>query len=507
MQDWELETEEYFAENTKIPIFNFQLNRAGRGIFKEVQDEQIPSDDEPIPDFSILEFPKLEYSKDTDSTILYTETVLLYSYTLHLLVFRGDLNAIHDLWQNSYDEFSDYINVIDLRGNTPLMLSVKLASTGKIYEKIFRFLLCHCGDPHIKDPNGWSVLDEAVCQKNKPITLAIFDHLHKEKTKKWLKNKHIVLAALKSLPDFYIEMKWEFDSSIIPLVSRIAPHDTCKFWKHGTAFRIDTTLVGWKNLRSKRRNISLFFKPIENRNIDKEIFLVNHSKQTIVHPFEALDPEEKSAVVNDIITTEPMQGDVKLLSYTVKDCLSWRNKPISQKIGPWTTEKKKIKYRGQVGYKKKIVCIDDCCETEYFNTEIFDPVTAKYSYSNSNERTRSLIKNSKAFVWLSEEFPFSLQQFLPVLQLIGESNRSIGKLHKFLSSESLLNSIPSNSFPVKLDIPLTMSVKAVVTFEKFQKINDGSALEIPDYRFQSRKIAQKILTCPKKRVLLANLVI
>ena len=77
MQDWELETEEYFAENTKIPIFNFQLNRAGRGIFKEVQDEQIPSDDEPIPDFSILEFPKLEYSKDTDSTILYTETVLL----------------------------------------------------------------------------------------------------------------------------------------------------------------------------------------------------------------------------------------------------------------------------------------------------------------------------------------------------------------------------------------------------------------------------------------------
>ena len=160
-----------------------------------------------------------------------------------------------------------------------------------------------------------------------------------------------------------------------------------------------------------------------------------------------------------------------------------------------------------MGYKKKIVCIDDCCETEYFNTEIFDPVTAKYSYSNSNERTRSLIKNSKAFVWLSEEFPFSLQQFLPVLQLIGESNRSIGKLHKFLSSESLLNSIPSNSFPVKLDIPLTMSVKAVVTFEKFQKINDGSALEIPDYRFQSRKIAQKILTCPKKRVLLANLVI
>jgi ankyrin repeat protein len=508
MDDWQFDTEENTSDTICVPILNFQLSRGGRGIFEILCDDQVPSDEEPIQDTSILEFPEVEVQKERLSQISCLESLQLYSYTLHLLVFRADLNSIHDLWINSNEDYKECINLVDFRGNTPLMLAVKLASTGKQYERVFRFLLHHQADPHIKDSNGWSVMEEAVSQKNKSVCLNIFDYLHQEKIKKWLRNKHIALNALKSLPNFYIEMKWEFDSNLIPLVSHIAPHDICKFWKYGTSFRLDTTLVGWKKLRSKRRNMSFYFKPVNDEgNIEKEVLLANHSKQTIVYPFEPLDAEEKSAVVGDIMNTEPMQGDVKVLSYKIKPCENWRGKPVVQSIGPWKTAKVEIGYKGQMKYKKKNKDIRPCSETEYFETDIYEPVTAQLSYPSSNEPIRTLVKKSKAYVWLSENFPFALQEFLPVLELVGESNPSIKKLHNFLAESNLLNTVPSSSFPVKIDIPLTMTVKAVVTFEKFQIIDDPAPLNLPNYSVQSRKTAQKILTCPKKRLFLANLVI
>lgn len=504
LEDWELDTEENSSEPFKIPIFNFQISRVARFKSIDLNQESIPSDNEAISDTSSLNFPTLSFYKQASIKI----PLPIYIYNLHYLVFRGDLDSIKELWEDSKIEFKTCVNILDIRGNTPLMLSVKLVKNGKRYLKIFRFLLGHGADPHIKDKLGWTAIDEAVCQKNKMIVLWLFEYFHNEKMQKWLNNKHLAVKALKKLPDFYMEMRWEFDSNVIPLVSRIAPHDICKFWKLGNSFRIDTTLVGWKNLRSKRRHMSLYFIPEgKNTNLDKEIFLVNHSKKTIVHPFEPLDLEEKSAVVGDIISTEPMQGNVNLLSYKVKPCLNWRKKTVSQKIGPWETSKHKVHYKGQMLYKKKIAKYATCTECEYFGKDVFDPIIVDLSHSAIGESTRVVVKNSKAFVWISPNFPFTLQGFLPVLQLIGESNPAIHKLHSFLSSEELINSIGIGTFPVKVEIPITMTVKASVTFEKFQDLENNEALKLPEYRNESRKIAQKILTCPKKRLFLANFVV
>lgn len=48
-------------------------------------------------------------------------------------------------------------------------------------------------------------------------------------------------------------MKWDFESQIIPLLQKIAPSDTFKIWKYGKSLRLDNTIVGYKNLHSKRR--------------------------------------------------------------------------------------------------------------------------------------------------------------------------------------------------------------------------------------------------------------
>lgn len=508
MDEWDLDTSENSSEGIVIPIFNFDYNRAGRGIFVDTFEDSVPSDDEPIHDASILEFPKLNLSEEVFSTVSCSESIIYNPYLLSMLVFKGDLNSIYEMLENDPLTFKTSVNEPDLRGNTPLMLSCRLCTSSKLYEKIFKFLLFNGGNPTTKDLSGWSLLDHAICLKNKRIISSIFDKLYKQKMKKWVTNKALVLKTLKKLPDFYMEINWEFDSSVIPLVSRIAPHDVCKFWKFGTSFRVDTSLVGWKNLRSKRRHMSLYFKPKDLKtSISEEIFIVNHSKKAVVYIFAPLDAEEKAAVVDDIVKTEPMQGDVKLISYKFVPCMNWRNRPVVQKLGPWETNKYKISYKGQMVYKKKAKNLGPCVESEYFNMNIDNPITTEFSYPSQNETTQSVIKKSKAFLWQSPNFPFTLQEFLPILQMIGEANSSVKKLYKFLSNENLLERLPPNSFPVKVDIPLTLSVKAVVSFEKFQIISDSKPLEVPGYMVQSRKVAQKILTCPKKRLLLANLVI
>lgn len=38
-----------------------------------------------------------------------------------------------------------------------------------------------------------------------------------------LAEKEKMLSMLEKLPDFYVEMKWDFESSVIPLLGRLAP--------------------------------------------------------------------------------------------------------------------------------------------------------------------------------------------------------------------------------------------------------------------------------------------
>lgn len=507
MEGWELDTEENPEDGIIVPVFSFEFTSAGKKLFREKSVDEIPSDEEAIQDITILHFPKIEIQKELLSTVSCSESLEIYSYTLHELVFQGDYKSIHHYRKHSYFEYKILINLIDLRGNTPLMLAAKLLNNGKNYEKIFKYLLNHEADASIKDACGWSLMDEIVIHKNKNACSALFDYLYKEKLNKWKANKHVAIEALQRLPDFYVEINWEFDSSVIPLVSRIAPHDVCKLWKIGNRFRIDTTLVGWKKLRSKRRPMSLFFCQNESGEIFDEILIANHQKKVLVRTFEPLDSDEKAAVVGDILLTEPMQGEANILSYKVKPCLNWRSRPVTQKISNWPSLKHKVSYKGQVVYKKKLKNFGPCLESTYFSTDSTNTSSPIFSYSSTKEPTRTLIKASKASVWLSKDFPFPLQNFLPILQIVSESNSTIKKLYNFLSDQNLLQQIGPDSFPVKIDIPLTLSVKAVVTFDKFQTLSDPKALDLPNYSFESRKKAQKILTCPKKRVILANLVI
>lgn len=231
-------------------------------------------------------------------------------------------------------------------GHTPLTIAVKLCSHSTRHIETVKLLLEHGADLSCKDNNGWSLMDEAIFQKNKDLIRLLFDASFASKIAKWAKANALTAGALRSTPDFYLELKWKFTSKFIPLVCHFAPSDTLKILKIGDRFKVDTNLVGWKKLKSKRRSMSLIF-------LDNAIWVANHAKQVLFDPLEPADEAEKEAVVRDLMGNEPLQGGVSLHSYAIAQATNRKNQPIRENIHNWPCSKYKVSFKTQISIKKK----------------------------------------------------------------------------------------------------------------------------------------------------------
>jgi hypothetical protein len=130
-----------------------------------------------------------------------------------------------------------------------------------------------------------------------------------------------------------------------------------------------------------------------------------------------------------------------------------------------------------------------------------------------------------ASVWLANDFPVPLQQFLPVLEALSNEHEAMRRLKDLLSSQGFKDaaerariaaessgkvSSKGHIFPVKVSVPLNLAVRAVVHFEAFQVKKPGTfspdIFKVPaGYTFASRKEAQKTTSRSRKRMLMAQL--
>ena len=154
--------------------------------------------------------------------------------------------------------------------------------------------------------------------------------------RKWSLYRQSTKEKLEKIPDFCTEIKWNC-KSLIPLVSKFAPSDTFKIWKIGSSVRLDFTCVGWKGGTTKRRDMTVLFgtKQRDPRFADCDLLLINRSKRTVMNLLEELDQEEKVAILLDLINSDPVKGEFKIIDHKVSAAKTLMGKPKKRKINDW----------------------------------------------------------------------------------------------------------------------------------------------------------------------------
>eukprot|EP01041_Mallomonas_annulata_P011102 gene11102-23204_t len=195
---------------------------------------------------------------------------------MHKAVFHKSFDDIDALLRKHK---MDYYDVRDHHNNTPLLLAIKL---GDIDMAMFLMNLGATYD--IMSDTNFHLMDEAVLTKDRRLVRNIYGRMQRETWRKWTLRRPQLLHALKVIPDFFVEMDWNFSCSSIlnPLVKNIAPHDKYRIWKRGNWLRIDSTIVGFSAPFSvKRGNVSLIFTGDGSDN-PGDLLLIDRVKKTVL---------------------------------------------------------------------------------------------------------------------------------------------------------------------------------------------------------------------------------
>ncbi|XP_060812426.1 ankyrin repeat domain-containing protein 13D isoform X4 [Bombus pascuorum] len=417
------------------------------------------------------------------------------NYPLHWLV-----------WNNNYVELEEELSTklhdiekLDNRGRTPLMLAVTLSHMESV-----GVLLQHEANVNTENTQGWNVVQEAVGTGNPELIQMVLAHRDYQRYCNRVAGIPELLHKLKQAPDFYVEMKWEF-TSWVPLASRICPSDTYKVYKQGSNVRIDTTLLGFDHTKWQRGNRSYIFKGqndgatmMEVDHKTKKVY-VEHIKLVDIDDMQLMEPSEEGVLTrltNPIVTTyidtdkisfernkaglwgwrsdksEIVNGheckvfsacNVELITKTRLEHLSDPDKararaprtPLQSFLGMAEQQQENSNSATTSEEYNNVGNPSNITAEEYFDPDI----DLNGRDIGRPKEVNTKIQKFKATLWLSEQYPLSLQeQIMPIVDLMAISSSHFAKLRDFIQMQ-----LPAG-FPVKIEIPLFHILNARITF-------------------------------------------
>lgn len=417
------------------------------------------------------------------------------NYPLHWLV-----------WNNNYVELEEELSTklhdiekLDNRGRTPLMLAVTLS-----HMETVGVLLQHEANVNTENTQGWNVVQEAVGTGNPELIQMVLAHRDYQRYCNRVAGIPELLHKLKQAPDFYVEMKWEF-TSWVPLASRICPSDTYKVYKQGSNVRIDTTLLGFDHTKWQRGNRSYIFKGQNDGATMMEVdhktrkVYVEHIKLVDIDDMQLMEPSEEGVLTrltNPIVTTyidtdkisfernkaglwgwrsdksEIVNGheckvfsacNVELITKTRLEHLSDPDKararaprtPLQSFLGMAEQQQENSNSATTSEEYNNVGNPSNITAEEYFDPD----VDLNGRDIGRPKEVNTKIQKFKATLWLSEQYPLSLQeQIMPIVDLMAISSSHFAKLRDFIQMQ-----LPAG-FPVKIEIPLFHILNARITF-------------------------------------------
>ncbi|XP_051137895.1 uncharacterized protein LOC127256105 [Andrographis paniculata] len=227
------------------------------------------------------------------------------------------------------------------RRETPLHLCVQLHDT------VSAEILMEAGaDWRLQNENGWTAFEEAVCV-DESIATIIARRKEPLSWAKWCRNLPRILASASRIHDFYMEITWNFESSVIPFIGRIAPSDTYRILKRGCNLRADMTLAGFDGFRIQRSDRTIMFLGEGYSSFDGKtslspgsLIVLAHKKKEITNALEGAGARPSEGEVRRQVALKKSQVNMSRSGIDVSQAelipqLNWRRQEKSESVAGW----------------------------------------------------------------------------------------------------------------------------------------------------------------------------
>ncbi|KAK7303302.1 hypothetical protein RJT34_14205 [Clitoria ternatea] len=403
---------------------------------------------------------------------------------------------------------------------TPLHLAVRLNDITAA-----RLLAGAGADISLHNSAGWNPLQEALCRRATEIALLLVRHHHRAAWAKWRRRLPRLLAVLRRMRDFYMEISFHFESSVIPFVGKIAPSDTYKIWKRDGNLRADTTLAGFDGLKIHRADQTfLFLGDGDSGHIipPGSLVVLNRDDRTIFDAFEnAGGPMSDSDAAGFCSQTSVYRPGMDVTKAELVGRTNWRRQEKMENVGEWKAKVYEVhnvvfSFRSRKiagGGESDVAGNEQVLPLELDEDEDGFLVAENPSFGNVDKRRHSsfvpqdrewvplerksvdlpsikvppprrsfavervaapprpsppatkekeYLKSLRPSVWLTEQFPLKTEELLPLLDILANKVKAVRRLRELLTTK-----FPPGTFPVKVAIPVVPTVRVVVTFTKF----------------------------------------
>ncbi|GAM23920.1 hypothetical protein SAMD00019534_070950 [Acytostelium subglobosum LB1] len=413
-------------------------------------------------------------------------------FLLHVHTCQNDIEAVTRLLDIPF--YRDHIDLRDLHGYPASHYAIHFG-----YIAILQVLLKNGADPSKKSCAGWSCIQEALGRRDAALVSLLLNEAKIKIQREYHKRVPNLLKALKEMPDFEMDLKWEF-KSWVPIVSRFCPYDNYKIFKRGSSFRINTTITGFEGITFKRGELSFIFDGDEQRLMSVDFIRKEYEELSLRGgDTKAIEDEEVEIMMGAKSITR-----VKVLPETIKfsAAKSWIGNEKVEKIGAWNAKifnvtgfdlrimsrknpNDKVAKNATTALAPASPNPNSTSPQPQIRRDNFDIVEHETNVDKSKIKSQGLLcegesvnvkhKNFEGTVWISQEFPRKITDILPIFEVLSPTHKLFGRLSDFISLK-----FPSDGFPVKFDIPVLPTITATVTFNNYvEKEVDKCQFELP----------------------------
>ncbi|KAI5062224.1 hypothetical protein GOP47_0022763 [Adiantum capillus-veneris] len=220
---------------------------------------------------------------------------------------------------------------------TPLHLAVRLGDATAA-----EILMAAGIDWSLQNEQGWSALQEAICAREEAIAMVIMRYYQPMAWAKWCRRLPRVIAAMQRMRDFYMELTFHFESSVIPFIGRIAPSDTYRIWKRGSNLRADMTLAGFDGFRIQRSDQSFLFLgegSEDGKLAPGSLCMLKHKDKEIMNALEGAGTQPTEAEialeVAAMSQTNMYRPGIDVTQAELHPQLTWRRQEKTEMVGQW----------------------------------------------------------------------------------------------------------------------------------------------------------------------------